>query len=348
MKRNILFAAALFAIAGTALAASWYDEYNEGIKAVAAGRWQVVIQKMTAAIAGSPKENDNARTYGNIFINYHPYYYRGLAYLRTGKYDQAISDFEKTSGPGEIDRGSLDNLMQEAKMKQAQATTPEPQPQPVPVPVPVPQPPVRPTPQPPATPTIDPALRQQVNTAINSANQSLAGARDRKAASSPQYQQAITALADANQKIATAKSNDDLQAALASASNAKLYADNAMPPNVPQPPIQPPTKPLVAAGDVLGDTAKRVRTALENYFSGEFETASEQFARLSKDMPTNGWIWAFLGASQYSRYAFEADESYKSQAMQSFKKAKQLRSWKNGLPQKYFSRRIRRVFENAG
>lgn len=346
MKRNLLFAVALSAIAGSVLAASWYDEYNEGIKAVAGGRWQVVIQRMTAAIAGNAKENDNARTYGNIFINYHPYYYRGLAYLRTGKYDQAISDFEKTSGPGEIDRGSLDNLMQEAKMKQAQATTPEPQPQPVPVPVPIPQPPVKPTPQPPVTPTIDPALRQQVNTAINSANQSLAGARDRKAGSSPQYQQALTALADANQKVATAKTNDDLQAALASASNAKLYADNAMPPNVPQPPM-PPTKPLVAAGDVLGDTAKRVRTALENYFSGEFETASEQFARLSKDMPTNGWIWAFLGASQYSRYAFEADETYKSQAMQSFKNAKKYRSWKNGLPQKYFSKRIRRVFESA-
>lgn len=348
MKRNVLFAIALLAVAGSALAASWYDEYNEGIKAVSAGRWQVVIQKMTTAIAGSPKENDNARTYGNIFINYHPYYYRGLAYLRTGKYDQAVSDFERTTGPGEIDRGSLDNLMQEAKMKQAQAATPEPVPQPVPVPVPIPQPPVRPTPQPPVTPTIDPALRQQVNTAIHSANQSLAGARDRKAGSSQQYQQALNALADANQKVATARTNEDLQAALASANNAKLFADNAMPPNVP--PVTVPTtttKPIVATGDILGDTAKRVRTALENYFSGEFETASEQFTRLSQEMPKNGWIWAFLGASQYSRYAFEADETYKSQAMQSFKKAKQYRSWKNGLPRKYFSRRIRTVFESA-
>ena len=119
-----------------------------------------------------------------------------------------------------------------------------------------------------------------------------------------------------------------------------------MPPNIPPPPL-PPTKPGDAAGAVLAETAKRVRVALENYFSGEFETASDQFARLSRDMPTNGWIWAFLGASQYSRYAFEADESYKSQAMQSFKKAKHYRSWKNGLPQKYFSKRIRRVFESA-
>jgi len=347
MKRNLLFAVALFAIAGSVLAASWYDEYNDGIKAVSGGRWATVIQKMTAAIASNPKENDNARTYGNIFINYHPYYYRGVAYLRTGKYDQAISDFEKTSGPGENDQGSLVNLMQEAKMKQAQASTPEP----VTPPPPVPQPPqpIRPTPQPPVTPTIDPALRQQVNTAINTANQSLAVARDRKAGSSPQYQQAMNALADANQKVATAKTDEDLRAALASANNAKLFADSAMPPNVPPVPVPTTTtKPIVATGEVLGDTARRVRTALENYFSGEFETASDQFSRLSQEMPKNGWIWAFLGASQYSRYAFEADETYKSQAMQSFKKAKQYRSWgKNGLPQKYFSKRIRRVFESA-
>src|SRR5260370_15240579 len=118
-----------------------------------------------------------------------------------------------------------------------------------------------------------------------------------------------------------------------------------MPPNVA--PVPMPTKPGVATADVLGDTAKRVRTALENYFSGEFETASVQFTRLSQEMPRNGWIWAFLGASQYSRYAFEADETYKSQAMQSFKKAKQYHVWKNGLPERYFSKRIRKVFESA-
>jgi hypothetical protein len=182
-----------------------------------------------------------------------------------------------------------------------------------------------------------------VNTAINSARESLAGARNRKAGSSQQYQQAVNALAEANQKVATAKTNEDLRASLASANNAKMYADSAVSAPVPT----PPTKTVVATGEVLGDTAKRLRTALENYFSGEFETAADQFTRLSQDMPRNGWIWAFLGAAQYSRYAFEADEAYKSQAMQSFKNAKQYGRWKNGLPQKYFSKRIRRVFESA-
>jgi tetratricopeptide (TPR) repeat protein len=343
MKRYVLgFALLLFA--NVALA-SWYDDYDAGIAAVRKGQWQVVIQKMSAAIAGNGKENNNTRTYGNIFINYHPYYYRGLAYLRVGQYEKAISDFEHTEGPGEIDRGSIEELMQDAKAKQAAANTPEPAPQPV-QPTPVP----RPVPVQPAGPTIDPALRQQVGAAINAANQSLSSARDRRAGSSAEYQKAMSALADANQRAATAKSNDDLQAALASANNAKLFAESAMPPNVPPPTIPTTTtasRPVIATNAVLGDTAKRVRHALESYFNGDFEDAATQFQRLSQEMPRNGWIWAFLGASQYSQYAFEADESYRTAAFESFRKASQYRSWKGGLPQKYFSKRIRAAFERA-
>ncbi len=343
MKRHLLVVALL--LTANVAFASWYDDYNAGIDAVRKGQWHAVIQKMTAAISGNANENNAARTYGNIFINYHPFYYRGLAYLRTGKYEQAISDFEKTTGPGEIDRGSIEELMQDAKTKQAAATTPTPEP--VPVPKPVPQPVPVPVP---AGPTIDPALRQQVSSAINSANQSLAGARGRNATSSPQYQQALNALADANQRAATARSNDDLQAALASANNAKLFADSAMAAatSVPRPVPQPHPQPGKPLPPIFDQYQPQLRRALENYFAGEFELAARDFKSLTQTLPTNGWIWAFLGASQYSQYAFEADESFKDAAMKSFHKAKQFRSWgKDGLPQKYFSKRIRRVFESA-
>ena len=345
MKRQVLLAMALLAIAAPALA-SWYDDYDAGIAAVRKGQWQLVVQKMSGAIAGNPRENQNSRTYGNIFINYKPYYYRGLAYLRLGQYDKAIADFERTEGPGEVDRGSIDELMQDAKAKQASATNvPEPQPpvQVTPVPQPVPHPV-------PAGPVIDQALRQQVSSSINAANQSLAAARDRKAAGTAEYRNALNALTDANQRLATAKSNEDLQAALGPANNAKLFADSALvpTPNIPQPTTTTVSKPTGATNIVLGDTAKRVRNALENYFNGDFEQAATQFQRLAQEMPKNGWIWAFLGASQYSQYAFEADENYRSAALQSFRKAKQLRSWKGGLPQKYFSKRIRNIYASAG
>jgi tetratricopeptide (TPR) repeat protein len=335
-------------LAATTAFASWYDDYDDGLKAARNGQWSAVIQKMTAAINGNAKENDKARTYGAIFINYHPYYYRGVAYLNTGKYEQAISDFERTTGAGPEDLGSIDTLMSRAKGKLAQASTPPP-PEPQP---PAPQPRIVPVPVPvpvqPAAPSIDPALRQRVNAEINQAKTRLAAAMQRKAGNTPQYAQATQSLTDALTRSGNARSNDDLNAAIASAQNAATIADLAPAPGAPAPPPTAiPTRPTQATSLVFADSAKRVRDALESYFRGEFDDATSKFKSLSHDMPTNGYIWAFLGASQYSQYAFEADDSYKDQAMESFHKAKSLRKWNGGLPSKYFSRRIRKVFDSA-
>jgi tetratricopeptide (TPR) repeat protein len=348
MKRIVIAVVLLFA--ATAAMASWYDDYDAGVGAARKGQWSAVIQKMNAAINAHPKEGDKERTYGAIFINYHPYYYRGVAYLSTGKFEQAISDFERTSGPGEADLGSLSDLMQRAKSKlEALNSTSEPQP-----PAPVPQP-IRPVPVPatpvPAAPTIDPALRQRVAAAIGSANASLSNARNRKAASSPMYGQAVNAIADANAKFNTARSNDELNAALASAQNAQTFADSAVPPGAPAPPVavavqQPRTVAATAA--VFSDYMPQLRNALTNYFNGEFEAAANGFEGLTKTLPKNGWVWAFLGASRYSQYAFEGDEQYKQQAVSAFRQAKTYRKWNNGLPDRYFSKRIRRFFSTLG
>lgn len=358
MKAARMIGVSLLALlfASTVLA-SWYDDYDAGVNAARAGNWNVVVQKMTAAIGGNSKENDKARTYGAIFINYHPYYYRGVAYLNLGKYEQAVSDLEKATGVGEENLGAIETVMGRAKAKLAAAQTPEPQPPaPVPQPVPRPQPqPPAPVPLPapqPAAPAIDPALRGQVQGAIGEANNALHAAQGRKAGSSPPYLQAVTALGDANAKLSTAKSNDDLRAALGSAQNAKLFADAATGPAAPPAPVPQPsvaqTRPNAATAAVLADANRRVRVALEKYFAGEFEDATREFSQLTTEMPKNGWLWAFLGASQYSQYAFETDENYKAAAMTSFKKAKSLKRWDGGLPPKYFSRRIRKVFETAG
>jgi tetratricopeptide (TPR) repeat protein len=350
-----LAAALLTLLCATAALASWYDDYDAGIAAVRSGNWSAVVQKMSAAIKGQPKENDRARTYGAIFINYHPYYYRGVAYLNLGKFEQAISDFEQTSGPGEENLGPIETLMGRAKTKLAQASTPEPAPPtpapvPAPVPRPVPQPPPLPVPVQPAAPSMDPALRGQVQNAINEANNALNAARSRKASGTQPFNQAVLQVGEATTRFTSAKSNEDLTAALFTARSAKSMADLATGPTaapVPVPPT-PLTRPSAAANAILADSSRRVRVALEKYFAGEFEDATREFQKLSGDMPKNGWIWAFLGASQYSHGAFEDDASYKNAAIQSFKKAKSLRRWDNGLPQKYFSKRIRKVFETSG
>lgn len=324
--------------------ASWYDDYEAGLAAVRKGDWKTAADRMTKAIAGNPKENNKARTYGAIFINYHPYYYRGAANLNLGQYEQAVSDLEKTTGPGPENLGSIDMLMQMAKMRLAQANEPAPVPQPQ-IAAPVPQP-VRPVPAPqPVAPVIDAALRGRAQNAVQQARSRIEAAQERDATSTQQYQRALSQYTDANTRLATAKSNDDLNAVIAMADNASLIADSAIAPVRPG-----TTRPTVAADTVMAESSRRVRRALESYFRGEFNEAAQMFTTLADDMPTNGWIWAFLGASQYSRYAFEADEEYRRQALEAFRKARRYGKWgRDGLPSKYFSRRIRRAFnETAG
>ncbi len=345
--RTLAFALFTLALANVALA-SWYDDYDAGISAARAGNWSTVVTKMTAAIKGQGSESNKARTYGAIFISYHPYYYRGIAYLNSGRYEQAIADLERTQGAGELDLGPIGSHIERAKRQLAAASDPEP------VRPPDPRPdPVRPvvTPPPPVVPQIDPALRQRTVAALNAAKGRLQQAQSRRASASPQYTQAISIYTDASARIASARSNDELSSILAAAENAGDLADLAMAPVAPTPGptiLPAPTKPVIATQTVLSDYEPQLKRALEDYFNGEFGRASQHFEDLSSKLPSNGWIWAFLGASQYSQYAFEADDSYRQKALRSFRKAKALKKWgKAGLPDKYFSKRIRRAFENV-
>lgn len=350
MKRALLILT--LALATTAQA-SWYDDYDAGLIAVKKGAWSTVVQKMTAAIKGNGKEGDRVRTYGVITINYHPYYYRGAAYIQMGRYDEGIADLEKTSGPGPENLGSIDALMDRAKKMAAAASEPEPVAPPRPEPV---RPPVaaQPTPAPaPVVPQIDPAIRQRASAALNGARQKLGAAQQRRATTSPQYSQANSIFNDATTRFAGARNNDDYVAVATLAENAGDLAELAMPASAP--PVVATTtpsplipKPIAATTQVIDENADEVKRALELYFAGEFEDAMRSFDRLTKAMPNNGWIYAFLGASQYSLYAFEADENYKKAALTSFRKAKQLRRWGDGLPSKYFSKRIREAFREQG
>jgi tetratricopeptide (TPR) repeat protein len=349
-RRIVLVAVLLSALVAGVAEASWYDDYDAGLAAVRAGNWSVVAQKMSAAIKANGSENNKARTYGMDFRNYHPYYYRGAAYLNLGRYEQAIADLEKTSGPGPENIGSVESMLERAKKQLATATTTTQEPE-----TPVVRPPVTQTTPTPVTPQVDPALRQRASAALNATKQKLQAAQQRRAGSSPQYTQAMAMYTDAVTRNAGARSNDDLNTVINAADNAGDLADLAMPPNVPSPtpaPVVPtPTpvlpKPAATATMVMADTTNEVRRALEDYFAGEFGDASRGFEALTKKMPTNAWIWAFLGASQYSQYAFEADESYRTAALRSFQRAKRLRTWNGGLPEKYFSKKIRKAFTNA-
>jgi tetratricopeptide (TPR) repeat protein len=314
-RRTIAVALLTLAIA-TAAQASWYDDYDAGLIAAKKGAWSTVVSKMT----------------------------------------EAIADLERTSGPGPENLGSIESLMDRAKKMAAASNEPEPAPAPRNTPAPVVTPPA-PTPTPvPVVPQIDPVLRQRASAALASAKQKLQSAQQRRATQSPQYAQAMSTYTDATTRSANARNNDDLNTVISLADNAGDFADLAQPPNVPAPIAPTPTptpgpivpRPVAATTQVIDEHADDVKRALEQYFAGEFEEAAQRFERLTNAMPNNGWIYAFLGASQYSLYAFEADESYRRAAINSFRKAKQLRTWRDGLPQKYFSKRIRDAFREEG
>jgi tetratricopeptide (TPR) repeat protein len=358
MIRRTLAVAILTLALATVAQASWYDDYDEGLAAIKSGKWNVAVQKMSAAIKGNPKEGTRVRTYGTIMISYHPYYYRGAAYLNSGRYEEAIADFERTSGQAS-DLGSLDALMGRAKKALAAANEPEPAPvqaRPEPVRPAVTQ---QPAPVQPAVPQIDPNLRQRAGAALAAAKLKIQQAQQRRATTSPQYAQAMSIFTDATTRNASARNNDDLQSIITMADNAGDLAELAQPPSAapaiatPAPALPTTTsspivpRPTAAARNVMDEYSDELREALEQYFAGEFEDAAARFQDLTTKMPNNGWIHAFLGAAQYSRYAFEADESYRKAAMDAFRKAKQLRSWKDGLPPRYFSKRIRQAFSET-
>ena len=346
--RVLRIAVLCLAVAGSA-SASWYDDYDAGVKAARAGNWNVVVDKMTKAIAGSGNESNKARTYGAIFINYHPYYYRGVALSNLGQYQQAINDFEKTAGPGEFDMGSLDTLIKDAKRKLDESNTPTPPPPPV----------------------MDPALRRRAEGAVASARNRVDAAVQRRATGAPQYASAIRELEDANRSLVSARSNEDLQAVIASAEKASDLANGAQPPPPPPPVPVPapvgggggtPPVPVGGGGSTGGSTggggrisgagdealkAARVKLnrALVKYFNGDFDLAIPDFRDLTVEMPRNGWIWAFLGASEYSVYAFEADPSFRVRALESFRQARNY-GFKNP-PARYFSKKIIRAFNDG-
>jgi tetratricopeptide (TPR) repeat protein len=359
IRKRPLLVAVFCMIAGSGVAmALWYDDYEAGIRAVRSGQWATAIQKMTSAISVKGKENNKERAYGTLFENYHPYYYRAVAYLNTGQYDKAIADLDKAAGPGEEDMGSIENLHQRAQLKLDQHVAPEPVPS---QPAPSQPPPVQSHPAPvlppvatqtvaptPSAPALDPAARQRADAAIARARQRIQAAQSRHATESPSYRQAAQSLADANLRRATARTTDEFSQIAAVAENATVFADSAQAAATPAPPAVGTLKPAAATEAVFGDAKKRVRHALEQYFDGEFEEAATELDKLAQgDMKTNGMVWAFLGASQYSIYAFEGDPQYREAATHSFVRARQLRPAlsKNGLPERYFSKRIRNFFK---
>lgn len=361
----------LLSLTSVASAQTWYASYEDGLAAARSGNWQVVVSKMTEAIKKQPKESNKLKSYGTIFINYHPYYYRGAAYLNLGKYEQSIEDLDKSTGPGPENLGSIEALHQraEAGLKTA-APAPPPvreTPREVPPPVretpretPLPMPPVTQTvrPSPPTTslpsvPVSDPQLdsaRTQANRLIEDAAKKNQAARKARAqtAAAADYQRGVSSLAAAQSRRGTARSAADWRAIAELASQASGSFDASI--TIAQSANDSrQTLPGKVTEDILSTPRSRIVAAVESYYAGDYDQAMRQFERLSEDNPRNPMIWAFLGASQYSEFYLNGnddDPALKLRAEKSFKEAKKLKS-NLELDSKYFSPRIKRFYKKS-
>jgi tetratricopeptide (TPR) repeat protein len=106
--RRALGVAALLLLALPAWAVrEWYDHYLAARdNLIPAGKYAEAIQNLQEAIRLKPNPAVNERTYGMWTVDYLPYYYLGLCYLRTGDLNSATRYFNIEEARGEIKRTS--------------------------------------------------------------------------------------------------------------------------------------------------------------------------------------------------------------------------------------------------
>ncbi|HVT04074.1 MAG TPA: hypothetical protein VHL58_11955 [Thermoanaerobaculia bacterium] len=362
-RTSFLFLFLLLSAASSTFAREFYEFYDEGIKAVKAKSWDVVIQKMTEAISANGNENNKARSYGTNFFPYHPYYYRGVAYFNKTQYQKALEDFGRATGEGSEKLGSVDSFITRAETRMASGqgnTNPNPTPTPTPAPpTPTPRPTPTPTPAPPTPtptprpgPSVDPAIgaaRSRAEKLMGTANQRMNAARSAKAdvRAAAEYTQGQSLIIDARGKSTSANTAMEWTQVADAADRAARTFDLAIE-KARIVASNNTSTPAVAAEDVLKATRAKLQRALDLYFNGEFRESAVEFEGLSRDQSNNAMIFAFLGASRYYSYLLdgELDSSGKKAAVDAFKRARQIKPSLD-LSNKYFSSRIRKFYAST-
>lgn len=78
----------------------WYDHYQEGLDALAAGRSEEAIAALERALDDKSRSG-YLRTYGNNYIHYAPLLHLGLAYHQSGDCPRALEYFDESQVAGE-------------------------------------------------------------------------------------------------------------------------------------------------------------------------------------------------------------------------------------------------------
>lgn len=355
-----------FATLALPASAEWFDDYDKGLDAARAKNWDTVISKMNAAISAKPQAEKKARTYGVNFVNYQPYYYRGVAYLNKQQWANAIEDLKKAAEAGSVNLGDPSTLLitanQQLTAEQIRSVTPA-------------QPPVQ---RPAEPPKPDPAIaqsREKAETAIKAARTKFNRAQQNNAATnaaqefdrgSDLLRQATSASIDADSaadhnRVAdlAERAGRAFDASVTAAAmrvgqlerdrlarEAEAHRNREATTPVARPRQEPVTPPAKATEAVLSESRVRLKSALESYFEGNFPKAARSLEQLALDQPNNAMIFAFLGASRYYEYYLsgESDIGDLERARQALLQARSLKPSLK-LDTQYFSPRLRNFYE---
>jgi len=86
----------------------WYDYYFQARdEDIRRERWERCVENIDAALRLRPNPGLNVRTYGLQFVDYLPYYYRGLCLLRQEDYQGALTAFSRAEEAGAAMRSDV-------------------------------------------------------------------------------------------------------------------------------------------------------------------------------------------------------------------------------------------------
>ncbi|HUP66106.1 MAG TPA: hypothetical protein VM557_12590 [Thermoanaerobaculia bacterium] len=348
LRRPVLLFAIFAVLSASPALADWQTAYEDGIKAAQNGNWSVVVAKMTEAIREKPQEG-KVRPSGVVFVDYYPYYYRGMAYFELGEYEKAVADLTKTTGVGKVKladktstlRTAEDRLRAQNQPPPVQVAQQPPPTQTVPTQTVAPQP---------TAPAVDPNLapaRTNAREAIETARNKQSEAQRARGNTQPEFSQGQRLLREAESLASNADVASDWTSAKLRAEGAINQFDAAIT-RASIAAAKQPEAPRVAESatdDALAQKRQRVRDAVELYFAGDFRKAIDAFSTLADQEQNNALLWAFLGAAHYYEWYLngERDDAERQNAITAFKKARNANG-RLSLNERYFPPRVRSFY----
>jgi hypothetical protein len=110
---------------------AWYQAYADGRRAFQQGNWQAAVDSLEASkrAAGAPKPGRRVPFYGDVYDDYIPDYYLGLAYFNLRQYaaaDRALEAMRASGviGPRDREYAQLDQQSKAAKVALQAANAP--------------------------------------------------------------------------------------------------------------------------------------------------------------------------------------------------------------------------------